>query len=62
MQTNSDFQQIIGRFDCELSYERHCTNENVKYVENPYEADVNDNHGVMVWACPACLQELSDDI
>lgn len=47
--------------DCALGY-RGCTNTNVALVEDPYEADVNDTPGVLVMACPSCLQERCDDI
>lgn len=45
---------------CELKY-RGCTND-AQLVEDPYEADVNNNPGVMVWACENCIRELADDI
>jgi len=30
--------------------------------EDPYENDVNDNPGVMMWACPECYQDRKDAI
>lgn len=47
--------------DCELGYP-DCTNTDVELVEDPYEADVNNNPGQLIMACPACLQDLSNSI
>lgn len=46
--------------ECELG-RRGCTGTG-ELVEDPYEADVNNNPGQLILACPNCLQELSDDI
>jgi hypothetical protein len=46
---------------CELSYDRFCTGSG-ELVEDPFEADVNNNPGQMIVACPACLAELAADI
>lgn len=48
--------------DCQVAYQRFCTNTNVRLVEDPYEADVNNNPGQMIWACDACYDELRLDI
>jgi hypothetical protein len=47
--------------ECEIAHERYCTKV-AELREDPFEADVNNNPGVMVWACDACLQELAGDI
>ena len=46
---------------CQLRYSV-CTNTDVELREDPYEADVNNNPGVLVLCCPACLGELAADI
>lgn len=47
--------------DCKIRY-NECTNTNVQYVEDPYEADVNNTPGVMIWVCDECLHEIHMDI
>lgn len=54
--------ELLDEQDCELGYDRYCTNTDVALVDNPYEADVNNTPGQLIWACPTCLQELADDI
>jgi hypothetical protein len=46
--------------ECELIY--NCCTVDATWLEDPYEADVNDNPGVMIRACPECYQELVWDI
>jgi hypothetical protein len=41
--------------DCSLAYQRCCTNRDVKLVEDPYEAEVNNTPGQLILACDACL-------
>ena len=47
--------------DCSLTYPV-CTNTGVELVEDPYEADVNNNPEQLIMECPECLQDLSNDI
>jgi hypothetical protein len=47
--------------DCSLRY-NVCTNTNVKLVEDPYEADVNNTPGQLIWTCDTCYNELCLDI
>lgn len=54
--------ELLDGQDCGLAYDRHCTNTDVQFVEDPYEADVNNTPGQLIWACPPCLRELCDDI
>jgi hypothetical protein len=35
---------------------------NAEWREDPYESDVNENPGVMMFACPACYQDRVDAI
>ena len=39
-----------------------CLSPKAKKVEDPYEADVNNNPGVMVWLCDADLAQLLEEI
>lgn len=52
-------QRTVTR-DCELN-RSGCTHD-ARYVEDPYEADVNNNPGQYIWACDYCLNELALDI
>lgn len=47
--------------DCEVGMSG-CTNTGMELVEDPYEADVHNTKGVLIYACLACLQSLSDEI
>lgn len=47
--------------NCSLHY-RGCTNTDVTLVENPYEADVNNTPGQLIWTCGHCYNELCLDI
>jgi hypothetical protein len=51
---------IVTGVRCELQY-RGCLGLG-QLVEDPYEADVNNTPGVMIWACAHCLDELALDI
>lgn len=46
--------------ECEMEY-RGCTKDG-RRREDPYEADVNNNPGVMIVICDNCYRELCDDI
>jgi hypothetical protein len=48
------------QMDCEGGY-RTCTNTNVKWVANPYMADVG-NEIYMEWLCDTCYDESCMDI
>lgn len=39
-----------------------CTIFGAQRVEDPYEADVNNNPGVMIVACEKCLDALAAEI
>lgn len=53
---------LDDKHNCKIAFTRFCINSNVELVENLYEADVNNNPGQLIWACPECLQELVDEI
>lgn len=39
-----------------------CTNTNVELREDPYEADVHNNPGQLLWLCPECEEQYALDI
>jgi hypothetical protein len=45
---------------CEMNYDG-CTGR-VRWREDPYEADVNNNPGQSILICDHCYRELCDDI
>lgn len=51
--------EILGQ--CEIAFERYCTGT-ATLQEDPYEADVNNTPGIMIWVCDACLHEIAMDI
>lgn len=51
---------IVTGMRCQQS-RRGCTGIG-HLVEDPFEADVNNTHGVMIWTCDHCLDELTLDI
>lgn len=52
--------ELLGG-DCQEN-RRGCTNTDVTLVEDPYEADVNNTPGVLILACPACLDAIALEI
>ncbi len=55
---NSTSSACAGAPSC---YVGGCKNP-AQLREDPYEADVHDNPGVMVWVCDEHLKDMADDI
>ena len=52
---------LLDEHECKQGYSR-CTNTDVQLVEDPYESDVNNNPGQLLWTCPECHQGICDGI